>query len=76
MRTSKWNSDIQGELKQHKREAHNSKCKHKQEATTTLKSELPAALLHLAELTTEDATSWLMVIPLDRYGFMLHRSLP
>ena len=38
-------SDIQEELTQRKREAHNTKCKHRQEAATTLKSELPAALL-------------------------------
>ena len=43
-------SDIQEELKQCKREAHNSKCKHQQEPATTLKSELPAALLSSADL--------------------------
>ena len=59
-------SDIQEELQQCKREAHNSKCKHQQESATTLKSELPAALLSSAELATgEDASSWLTVTPLD-----------
>ena len=67
-------SEIQEEMKQRKRKAHNSKCKHQQEPATTLKSELPAALLSSAELTTEEgASSWLTVIPLDRYGFTLHK---
>ena len=67
-------SDIKEEMKQRKREAHNSKCKHQQEAVTTLKSELPAALLRSAELATEEgASSWLTAILLDRYSFTLHK---
>ena len=67
-------SDIKEEMKQRKREAHNSKCKHQQEAATALKSELPAALLRSAELATEEgASSWITAIPLDWYGFTLHK---
>ena len=67
-------SDIKEEMKQRKREAHSSKCKHQQEAATALKSELPAALLRSAEFATEEgASSWITAIPLDRYGFTLHR---
>ena len=50
-------SDIQEELKQRKRKEHNYKCKHQQEAATTLKSELPAALLQSAEIATEEGAS-------------------
>ena len=67
-------SDIQEELQQCKREAHNSKCKHQQEPATTLKSELAAPLLSSAELATEEgASSWLTAILLDQYGFTLHK---
>ena len=67
-------SDIQEELKQREREAHNCKCKHPQEAATRFKSKSPAALLHSAELATEEgASSWLTAIPLDWYGFTLHK---
>ena len=67
-------SDIQEELQQCKREAHNSKCKHQQEPATTLKSELAAALLSSAgPVTEEGASSWLTVILLDQYGFTLHK---
>ena len=56
-------SDIKEEMKQRKREAHNSKCTHQQEAATALKSELPAALQCSAELANEQGeSSWITVI--------------
>ena len=67
-------SDIHEQLKHLKKEAHNNKRKHQQETAMQLKSELPPALQRSAELATEDgASSWLTAIPLDQYGFTLHK---
>ena len=67
-------SYIHEQLKHIKKEVHNNKRKHQQETAMQLKSELPPALQRSAELATEDgASSWLTAIPLDQYGFTLHK---
>ena len=63
-------ADIQTELKQCRREAHNFKRKHKEETAVRLKTELPLALWRLAELASVGgASNWLTALPLDQYGF-------
>ena len=51
-----------------------SKCKSQQTAATKMKAELPTTLQRSVELATETgASNWLTTIPLDRYGFTLHK---
>ena len=67
-------NDIQGELKHQKKEAYMSKFKSLQAAATKLKAELPTTPQRSVELATETgASNWLTTIPLDRYGFTLHK---
>ena len=67
-------NDIQEQLKHRKKEAYMSKCKSQQATATKLKAELPPTLQKSVELATETgASNWLTTIPLDRYGFTLHK---
>ena len=51
-----------------------SKYKNQQTTATKLKAEVPTTLQRSVELATETcASNWFTMIPLDRYGFTLHK---
>ena len=57
-----------------KAEVHKSKRKQHSNAASTLKDILPPSLVHAMDLSQEKgASTWLSVLPLEEYGFALHK---
>ena len=57
-----------------KAEVHKSKQEHHLNAASTLKDILPPSLAHAMDLSQEKgASTWLSVLPLEEYGFALHK---